>query len=109
MHYGELQYQLDDRGPDRAAALALRVLADIAVSDAGALAYFLHHSNMLVLAGLRAIGPYMEFSPLFPQERFDSLAAVLSQHGLYLVAEGFRYKLEQDWTHLFALQRGGAA
>lgn len=65
---------------DEAAKQAFKVLADVEKLGGEYLYYCIQASNILALAGLRALSPYNEFHPDFSAEKVERLNEVLKKH-----------------------------
>ena len=101
MRYAELDYHPADVSSQAAAAQAARILDDAEQTDPGFLVYLLQHSNVLVLAGLRAQGPYNSFSPIMTPARLRRFEALLARHGVVIVTEATSYESSADTSYSF--------
>lgn len=86
-HYLELGYVVPPVTAKKAAAIAVRRIESARVLDVGYLVYLLQHSNILVLAGLRAVSPNLKLSPEMSGRRLQRFEQYLKSTNIYLLPE----------------------
>jgi hypothetical protein len=86
-HYLELGYVVPPVTAKKAAAIAIRRIESARVLDVGYLVYLLQHSNILVLAGLRAVSPSLKLSPEMSGRRLQRFEQYLKSTNIYLLPE----------------------
>lgn len=85
--YDELLYVLPPITAKKAASIAIRKIEAARQLDVGYLVYLLQHSNILLLAGLRASSPYVNYSVEMSGRRLTRFEQYLKSIGLYSLPE----------------------
>jgi hypothetical protein len=87
MKYSELGYSLPPIDAQIAADKAIAVLEQIERNDPASLFYVIQASNILALAELRGLSPYMDFEPNFSKHRKVTLSSILHDNGYEIIME----------------------
>ncbi|MFZ1323988.1 MAG: hypothetical protein WAQ57_02395 [Candidatus Saccharimonadales bacterium] len=85
--YRELLYRLPPVPAKKAAALAVKRIDMARRIDVGYLVYLLQHSNILLLANLRAHSPYVSFSNDMSGKRMQRFEQLMRSLGVYVLPE----------------------
>lgn len=99
--FTELDFVVSTNDAAKAANKAIALIEAAYAHDPGWLVYLLQHSQILLLAGLRAESPYISFSPLITPLRLKRLRYFLVENGFELMHE--RASFEKP-SHVYSMQ-----